>query len=364
MNKVAIVGAGQLGQMLGEAAGSIDAECRFLDPSASPPAASTGTVIRRDYDDAQGLKELAEWADVLTYEFENVPVAAVEPLTERLPVYPPPAALRKAQDRLEEKSLFEALDIPTSPFLRIDSPDDAQAAADQLGLPLVFKSRRFGYDGKGQAVVHDANAVADVWQELGSVGLIAEKFVAFDREVSIIGARRPGGEIATYPLAENKHSNGILRTSLAPYNDRELHELACDYHARLLEHLDYVGTLSLELFVTGDRLVANEFAPRVHNSGHWTIEGAATSQFENHLRAVLDLPLGPTDVTGHSVMVNLIGSLPAGLEALRGSQTYVHDYGKSPRPGRKLGHITAVADNPQGRDQARQALEEAVRSGE
>ncbi|MEM9209466.1 MAG: 5-(carboxyamino)imidazole ribonucleotide synthase [Pseudomonadota bacterium] len=343
MRKVGIVGAGQLGLMLGESAAAIDAECRFLDPADDPPAARVGSVMQCPFDDPDALSELAAWADVMTYEFENVPVAAVEAIAETVPVYPPPAALNNAQDRLHEKSLFQALEIPTSPFRNVESAEDVAAAVDALGLPLVFKTRRLGYDGKGQAVVRDADQVDAVWTNLGEVPLIAEQFVDFDREVSIIGSRSVSGEIVNWPLTENRHAGGILRVSLAPFDDDALFAMATRYHRRMLEHLDYVGTLALELFVTGDELVANEFAPRVHNSGHWTIEGADTSQFENHIRAVLDLPLGDTRPRGHAIMVNLIGSMPQGLDAATASGYTVHDYGKSPRPGRKLAHVTAVA---------------------
>lgn len=356
MKKVGIVGAGQLGLMLGEAAAAIGAECRFLDPADNPPAGRVGHVVKHAYDDAEALAALANWADVITYEFENVPVAAVEAIADTVPVFPPPTALRNAQDRLHEKRLFEQLDIPTSPFRNIESSEDVLAAAEELGLPLVFKTRRLGYDGKGQAVVRKADELDDLWSTLGAVPLIAEQFVNFDREVSVIGSRRVNGEFSTWPLTENRHAGGILRVSLAPYDDASLLSAGADYHKRMLEHLDYVGTMALEMFVVGDQLVANEFAPRVHNSGHWTIEGAATSQFENHLRAVLDLPLGDTAPLGHSVMVNLIGTMPSGLDAAQDQGYVLHDYGKSPRPGRKLAHITAVSDSVAERDTATERL--------
>lgn len=345
MKKVGIVGAGQLGMMIGEAAAAVGAECRFLDPGDAPPAARAGEVIRGDYDDLNKLDELADWADVISYEFENVPVDAVATLVDRCPVYPPPLALRKAQDRLEEKQLFEALDIPTSPFQNIESQADLDDAVRDLGLPLVFKTRRFGYDGKGQAVVRDATGLDGLWTRLGEVPLIAEKFVNFDREVSIIGSRSVSGSVVHYPLSENTHRDGILRVAVAPENNEELHALASRYHQRMLEELDYVGTLTLELFVVGDGLVANEFAPRVHNSGHWSIEGAHCSQFENHLRAILDEPLGEPAARGHAAMINIIGDMPRGLDADGLPEFDLHDYGKSPRPGRKLAHLTLVRES-------------------
>jgi 5-(carboxyamino)imidazole ribonucleotide synthase len=342
VKKVAIVGGGQLGLMLGEAGRGLDVECRFLDPANMPPAARVGEVIRSNYDDADALAELAGWADVLTYEFENVPVDAVAALEDRIAVCPPPLALRKAQDRLDEKRLFESLDIPTSPFRNIESDADVNAAAEELGLPLVFKTRRFGYDGKGQAVAHKPADLEGLWSSLGEVPLIAEQFVDFEREVSIIGARSVSGDVVHYPLSENRHSGGILRVSIAPYDDPELHALACAYHRRMLDELGYVGVLALEMFVVGDRLVANEFAPRVHNSGHWTIEGARTSQFENHLRAILDMPLGDPSPVGKAAMINVIGDMPDQLARLADADCHLHDYGKAPRPGRKLAHITLV----------------------
>ena len=327
MSTVGIVGAGQLGQMLGFAARALDVECVFLDPSAAPPASAAGQVLRFAFDDRGGLAELAARADVLTYEFENVPVQAVEELTGTLDVFPPPGALRVAQDRLDEKTLFESLDIPTPPFHKVDSRNDLFAAAEAIGLPLVVKTRRLGYDGKGQAVVRDASQIETTWSKLGSAPLIAEQLVPFDYEVSAIGARDRAGRIVTYPLTRNAHVDGILRTSLAPAGTPSLTEVATDYHARLSDRLDYVGVLALELFVVGDRLLANEFAPRVHNSGHWTIEGAATSQFENHLRAILGLPLGDTAAVGHAAMENLIGTMPADVAGLTQAGYHVHDYG-------------------------------------
>jgi 5-(carboxyamino)imidazole ribonucleotide synthase len=199
-------------------------------------------------------------------------------------------------------------------------------------------------------VIRDRDSLADAWSILGSSPLIAEEMIAFDVEASAIGARNIAGEIISYPLTRNEHKEGILQTSRAPFGNAELTRLAQTYHARLADRLDYVGVLSLELFVVGDKLLANEFAPRVHNSGHWTIDGAVTSQFENHLRAVSDMPLADPSATGHVAMENLIGSLPVGLQAIRDAGFYVHEYGKAERPGRKLGHVTLVADNDSDRE--------------
>jgi 5-(carboxyamino)imidazole ribonucleotide synthase len=349
--RVGIIGAGQLGQMLGFAARGMDIECLYLDPSDEPPAAAAGKVICRPFDDAAALAELADSCDVITYEFENVPVESLLAIADRVPVFPPPEALRTAQDRLTEKRLFDELQIPLPRYRAVDSLEDLNAAVSSIGLPLVLKTRRFGYDGKGQYVVTTSDEIDSAWRELAGAPLIAEEWLAFDYEVSAIGVRAAGGEIATYPLTHNEHAGGILRRSRAPVDAPDLVEKAQSYMDAMLVRLDYVGVLALELFVVGDRLLANEFAPRVHNSGHWTIEGAETSQFENHLRAITDKPLGPTACRGHAGMLNLIGAIPAGAGNLGIPGCWLHDYGKAPREGRKLGHITVVADSASERDE-------------
>jgi 5-(carboxyamino)imidazole ribonucleotide synthase len=346
--RIGIIGAGQLGQMLGFAARAQGYTCCFLDPGENPPAARIGPVIQARFDDRVALAVLAEKCDVVTYEFENVPVDALDDLADLVPIYPPLDALRQAQDRLAEKRLFAALDIPLPGYRRVDSLDDLCDAAATLGLPLVIKTRRLGYDGKGQFVLREEQQVDAAWQELGGKALIAEQWVEFDYEVSAIGVRGTDGAIATYCLTRNEHADGILRVSRAPVENAALTERANQQLRKLLEHLDYVGVLALELFVDGDRLLANEFAPRVHNSGHWTIEGAATSQFSNHVLAVAGQALGPTDNRGHAGMVNLIGEIPDAARKL--TQGALHDYAKAPRPGRKLGHITVVADAAGDRD--------------
>ncbi len=356
--RIGIIGAGQLGQMLGHAAHDLGVECRFLDPSVSPPAAECGDVIQRPFDDADALAELAATCDVITYEFENVPVAALQQIAGKVPVFPPAAALRSAQDRLDEKRLFDELDIPLAGYRAIDNREDLEAAAASLGLPMVIKSRRFGYDGKGQFVVLEPDDIDKAWNSLGVQPLIAEQWVPFDFEVSCIGVRNADGDVRIYPLSRNEHDDGILRVSRAPVDAPELSNSAADYVRQLLEHLDYVGVLALEMFVKDGCLLANEFAPRVHNSGHWTIEGAATSQFENHLRAVMNLPLGSSASRGHAGMINLIGNIPDAARAL--TSAYLHDYGKTPRPGRKLGHITVVSDSAEDRDALVSKIAESV----
>lgn len=345
---IGIIGAGQLGQMLGIAAQELGDSCTFVDPSEAPPAGSVGEIIPAAFDDPEALAELARTCDVVTYEFENVPVEALLAISDQVPVFPPPDALRLAQDRLAEKQLFEHLDIPLPAYRRVDSAADLHDAVATIGLPLVVKTRRLGYDGKGQAVLQAADQVQSVFRDLGPAALIAEQCVPFDFEVSVIGARNASGDIVTYPLTHNEHADGILRLSRAPVDTVGLTEQAGTYMHSLLEHLDYVGVLALELFVMGDRLLANEFAPRVHNSGHWTIEGAETSQFKNHLLAITDRPLASSKARGYAGMINLIGKIPDSARNLANGQ--LHDYGKAPLTGRKLGHITVVADSAAARD--------------
>ncbi|MEX2495229.1 MAG: 5-(carboxyamino)imidazole ribonucleotide synthase [Woeseia sp.] len=350
MKKIGVIGAGQLGLMLGQAGRGLGLEFTFLDPASGPPAASAGAVLSEAFDSEGGLLMLSN-CDVVTFEFENVPVAALEVLSQKVPVFPPPTALQHAQDRLNEKRLFESLNIPVPAWHAVSSPEDLDTAIRTVGLPLVLKTRRFGYDGKGQYVARTAQEAQQALQQAGDSALIAEEWVEFEREVSMIGARSESGETVVYPMTDNEHANGILRVSRAPADGPGIARRGAQYLEDLMRRLEYVGVLALEMFVAGDRLLANEFAPRVHNSGHWTIEGSRTSQFENHLRAILGLPLGATAAVGHSGMINLIGSLPDNLQLLQASGFHLHDYRKEARPGRKLGHVTIVAPDPAARDQ-------------
>lgn len=340
--RVGIVGAGQLGRMLALAGHPLGVECVLLDRDPQSPGGRVAPQRCAELDDAEALAALAREVDVVTLEIENAPGEALAAASQYAPVHPPIDAVTAAQDRLAEKELFTALGIPTAPFEAVDGPQDLEAAADRLGLPLVLKSRRLGYDGRGQRIVDSKSALRGSWSELGEVPAIAEQWVEFRRELSVIGARGDGGSRVVYPLAENTHSSGILATTLAPYPDRTLQRTAEGWLDALFERLGYRGVLTVELFDTGDGLLANEMAPRVHNSGHWTIEGAETSQFENHLRAVLGWPLGETAARGHAAMVNLLGRLPAVERVLAVPGAHLHVYGKAPRPGRKLGHCTLV----------------------
>jgi 5-(carboxyamino)imidazole ribonucleotide synthase len=348
--KIGIIGAGQLGRMLALAGYPLALQFRFLDSSAEAPGAQVGPIVTGAFDDPASLERLAADVDLVTYEFENVPVGALQHVATSRPCLPPVEALRISQDRLLEKELFTRLSIPTPPFRAVDSRADLLAAVAALGLPCVLKTRRLGYDGKGQHYLRKASDVASAWAALGGVPLILEGFVRFDREVSIIGARSTTGEVRAYPIVENTHREGILRVTRAPHRNARLQKSATAHLRRLLRHFDYAGILTIEFFVERGRLVANEMAPRVHNSGHWTIEGAATSQFENHLRAILGLPLGDTRPLGHCAMVNFIGQLPARDEVLALPGVHFHDYGKAPRPGRKIGHCTIVASSATERE--------------
>ena len=346
---IGILGGGQLGYMLALAGYPLGLHFRFLDPSPEAPVGRIAQRVTADYTDQTALEKFSSGLELVTYEFENVPVEAARFLAERVPVYPPPLALEAAQDRLAEKDLFRKLGIATTEFAPVSNPSELDAAVKTLGLPAVLKTSRMGYDGKGQWIFRTAEDVAKAKAELPPVKLILERFVPFTRELSVLAVRSRTGESAIYPLVENHHRNGILRLSLAPAPRLEADiERAAERAAhRILESLKYVGVLAIEFFEHQGELLANEMAPRVHNSGHWTIEGAVTSQFENHLRGVLGLPLGSTGPAGHCAMLNLIGDLPESSEVLAVPDTHLHLYGKSPRPGRKLGHVTLRAASPE-----------------
>ncbi|MFQ3591980.1 MAG: 5-(carboxyamino)imidazole ribonucleotide synthase [Gemmataceae bacterium] len=340
--KLGVLGGGQLGRMLALAGYPLGLRFRFLDPAPESPVQELAELVIGRFDDLEVLNRFPVGLEVLTYEFENVPLEPARHLARHVPVYPPIAALEASQDRLYEKTLFHSLGMATAPFLTVDSRDDLSRAVTELGLPALLKTRRLGYDGKGQYLLREANDVERAWQTLGGVPLILEGFVRFERELSQIAVRGRDGSMVFYPLVENHHVDGILRVTYAPAPglSETLTHSAQSFLRRLMEHLDYVGVLTVEFFQTDGHLVANEMAPRVHNSGHWSIEGARTSQFENHLRAVLGWPLGPAEAVGPSAMVNLIGVIPARSEVLRVRGAHLHLYGKMARAGRKVGHVT------------------------
>jgi len=347
---VGVLGGGQLGQMLALAGLPLGLRFRFLDPSPDACAIAVGELQVGSYDDDAALARFAAGLDVVTYEFENVPVAAAAWLARRVPVFPPPAALEASQDRLTEKSLFRSLGVPTVPFEPVDKRADLTAALGRLGLPAVLKTRRFGYDGKGQAIIREGDDIAKVWTSLATKSAILEAFVPFEREISVIAARSAAGQVECFDVTENEHRDHILKISRAPAPIPDaLAEEARSIAGKIASALDYVGVLAVEMFVlangTGPKVLVNEIAPRVHNSGHWTLDGASVSQFEQHIRAIAGWPLGKPVRHGEVVtMTNLIGDEINDYEKwLSVPGATVHIYGKgAPRPGRKMGHVTEV----------------------
>lgn len=338
--KIGIIGGGQLAQMLVLAGFPLGFEFLCLEKDKNCPAGAIAPIFVSEYDDVDSLKKFAQQVDVLTYEFENVSLTALNQINNSVPIHPTLNALEVSQDRLAEKNFFTRLNIPSTHYRSVTNFEELETAMQQIGFPAVVKTRRMGYDGKGQYVIREQKDIPLAWKALQSESLIVENFIKFDREVSLIAARSINGEIAFYPLTENRHREGILSVSLAPYRNQEVELLAQKYLHDILTELNYAGILTVEFFQVGNQLYANEMAPRVHNSGHWTIEGAVVSQFENHLRAISGLALGSTSTLGHCAMLNLIGELPNMREIFKIPEAHVHLYGKEPRPKRKLGHVT------------------------
>ncbi|TSB23039.1 5-(carboxyamino)imidazole ribonucleotide synthase [Psychrobacter sp. YGAH215] len=361
---IGILGGGQLGMMLAQAALPLGYQCVFLEDNANCPASLYGKVFS-----SEQLDEFIAAADVFTLEFENTPTATVEQLANlsksgsKQGMFPPPLALDIAQDRLKEKGMFNELDIATVPFMAVNSEAELKQACDELGLPIVLKTSRGGYDGKGQFVIKEDSDIKTAWHELkdavsgkGSLTptpapLIAEGFINFSREVSIIAVRAQNGQVRCYDLVENHHHHGILAKTRAPaVGTSHLFQQATDAISTVMNHLGYVGVMALELFVSkdargNDYLLANEIAPRVHNSGHWSIEGAITSQFENHIRAVVNLPLGDTDNVHPAIMLNVLGQYPDISAVLNIDGAHYHSYHKAEREDRKIAHITLMPND-------------------
>ncbi|GJM17923.1 MAG: N5-carboxyaminoimidazole ribonucleotide synthase [Phycisphaeraceae bacterium] len=349
---VGILGGGQLARLLAQAGEKLGVRCRVLDPN---PECSAGRVCEQvvgAYDDADALGRLADGCDVVTYEFENVPVESAEWVAQRVPVHPTPGALRVAQDRLNERELFAQLGVAMPGFVPIDSEHQIAPALTRVGEPALLKARRLGYDGKGQFLVSGAHDAPAAWRAIGGAPAILDAFVPFERELSVVAVRARDGECRFYPPAQNVHRGGILRLTRAPAPGvpAGLRERAESAARAIMDHLGYVGVMAVEFFQTGEgadaTLLANEIAPRVHNTGHWTIEGAPASQFENHLRAVLGMELGETAGSVASAMVNAIGELPDPVRVASVPGAVLHDYEKAPRPGRKVGHVTITACSP------------------
>jgi 5-(carboxyamino)imidazole ribonucleotide synthase len=350
--RIGILGSGQLGRMLALAAHPLGHEVIVLGPKADDPAMAVAKGIVASFEDARAIDELASRVDVVTYEFENVPPSTIAQVERRVPVWPPRIALETGADRLAEKTLFRSLGIETAPFTTVDDEIGLRDAVASIGLPAILKTRRLGYDGKGQRMLRTEADVEGAFASLGAVPCILEGVVRFERELSIIGARAVDGTIVTYDVVENRHDQGILHVTRCPALAVPEAALA---HARtaiegILVKLGYVGVLAVELFLVDGRVLANEIAPRVHNSGHHTIEGAETSQFENHVRAITGAALGATRSIGSSAMVNMVGALPDLSRVLAIPGAHVHVYGKSERAGRKIGHVTVRANDEAERE--------------
>lgn len=365
MTTVGILGGGQLARMLALSGAPLGLRFLVMDNVSDACAGQFAPMVVGDYRDEAALTEFASKVDVATFDFENVPAESAHWLSDRVTVFPNPRALAIAQDRLAEKTLFVELGIPVPPFAAIDTREQLGAALEQIGTPCILKTRRLGYDGKGQFRIKSPADADAAWEALGAqagkVGLILEGFVHFQRELSVVAVRGRDGEFRTWPLTENWHVDGVLSASLAPASvDDAMTQTAFEHARKLAEALDYVGVFALELFCRDGELLANELAPRVHNSGHWTIEGSETSQFQNHLRAVLGLPLGDTRMVGLACMLNWIGEMPDALPVLREPGGHWHDYGKEPRAGRKVGHATLRADCGQALAQTLQRVGDAL----
>jgi len=315
----------------------------FLDPATDACAGATGQLLQADFADEAAACELAGRVDVATFDFENVPEAAARALQDIRPLYPAPNALGASQDRLTEKNMLADLAIAVPGYHAVSSRTDLLAGLEHLGYPAVLKTRRLGYDGKGQAVLRDQEDLERAWQQLGDSELILEAFVPFEAECSLVAVRGRNGETRCWPLTRNVHKDGILALSLPGVFDEPLQGIAEQKMRSLMDHLDYTGVLTIEFFLLNGELLVNEFAPRVHNSGHWTIDGAACSQFENHLRAISGMPLGDTRMTAYSLMFNWIGEMPDRNALMSVPGLHWHDYGKAARPGRKIGHATLTA---------------------
>ncbi len=345
-----VLGGGQLARMLALAAAPLGIKTMVVDSAEDACAGQVAPLVVANWTDYAALEAFAAQVDAVTFDFENVPAETARWLAARVAVFPPPQALAIAQDRLAEKTLFRECSLQTPEFMAVDSRAELDQALQKIGAPAILKTRRLGYDGKGQFRLKDVADADAAWNALGeqasTLGLILEAFVPFERELSVIAVRGRDGDFRTWPLTRNWHVDGVLSMSLAPAPDiDDLQQRATALARTLAQRLDYIGVFALELFVKDGELLGNEMAPRVHNSGHWTIEGAHTSQFENHVRAVLGLPLGDTGARGVSTMFNWIGDLPEAAPVLRTVDAHWHDYGKQARPGRKVGHATLCAPN-------------------
>ncbi|MFG0257524.1 MAG: 5-(carboxyamino)imidazole ribonucleotide synthase [Phycisphaerales bacterium JB043] len=343
--RIGVIGAGQLGRMLAQAGAPLGHEFRFYDSNPNACAQEHGALVCGAFDDLDQLERFASDVDVVTCEFENVPASSLDHLARIIEVRPSATSFRVAQDRLLEKRCFEQCAIGVGPYANVESLDDAQQSVRSMGVPGLLKSRSGGYDGKGQASIDSIEDVEPAWASLGGRPSLYETRVPFTRELSIVGARNVGGVVATYPLVENVHSNGILVATRAPAPDVDdmMRETSAHALESVMRSLDHVGVMAIEFFQADGRLLANEMAPRVHNTGHWTIEGAPVSQFANHVRAICGADPSSAHPDGHTLMLNVLGAFPdrAHIDEIEG--VHWHDYAKAPRPGRKVGHVSVCA---------------------
>jgi len=356
MRPIGVLGGGQLARMIALAAHPLGLRCRVFDPSPCPPASAVAEHMHADFTDVDALERFTDGLDVVTFEIEHLADIALETVARTAELRPSAGAIRIARDRLIEKQFLRSQGIATAPFLEIGPNSDLEAAVEGLGLPMVIKTRTEGYDGRGQIIARSRQELASAVTALAPRPLIAEGLISFDRELSVAAVRSATGEFRVYPVVQNHHENGILQWTLAPAPNTSiaLADRINEIARQLVVSLDYVGVLVIELFQIGEQVAVNELAPRVHNSGHWTIEGAETCQFENHVRAVLGLPLGSTTATDGWVMFNLLGRAPDIRRVLELPGAHLHLYGKSPRPGRRIGHINCRAAQP---DSARARLQ-------
>jgi len=343
---VGILGGGQLARMMALAGYPLGMRFVFYDPDPQACAGQVGPLITAEYDDTKALDDFMQQVDVVTFDFENVPVSTVRYVQQRRPVYPDPAVLEISQDRLLEKRFFQKLGLPVGQFFPVNSYSELAFGAKSYEFDGFLKTRRLGYDGKGQFRINAGADLKAIWEQAKGQKLVLEQRVPFEREISVITVRHGDGELSQYAVTENKHNNGVLATSTAPARYTENCQQAKAHARKIAEALEYVGVLVVEFFETPDGVLINEMAPRVHNSGHWTIEGALTSQFENHLRAVCGWPPGGTDSWGYAAMLNWIGSVPNIARMPKQAHIHHHLYGKAPRAGRKVGHTTITADDP------------------
>jgi len=345
--KIGILGGGQLARMLAQAATSIGYQTLCIDPNPVASAKAVTQVIHAELTDKQALSQLAKDVDVITFETENIPQTTIDFIATKIPLSPDPNALKICQDRFLEKNFCNKLNIPTADFWKVDSFNDLLEAIEQCGYPALLKTRRFGYDGKGQFKITAPDELHTVWQDCQQKDLILEHWVDYRKELSCLGVCTNQQKFATYPIIENHHINGILHTSTVANDCSPLiRQLAEQYTQKIMEKFNYCGVLAVEFFqLNNEKLIVNEIAPRVHNSGHWTIEGASCSQFENHIRAVTNLPIGSCAAIGYTTMINAIGTLPSLQEMLAIRDCHWHAYGKAARPKRKLGHATIHSEN-------------------